>query len=211
MKIRDFRDSGYGIDKDSLPKSQKDAELLNSKYFYTTPCVNGHDSPRYTKGGRCVFCSMSDTAKNRGIEFTGFSKRAIANFTRKIAIDSGNRTYESSRPCKHGHYTRFTGSNNCVECSRISQEKRKVRSRNRRIEKIYGINEEEYSEILLSQNNKCRICFSEYNKKSFHIDHCHSSGAIRGILCSKCNQAIGLFKEDTEAMLRAIEYIKCYS
>lgn len=212
MIVKDFCEEGYGMDFDKLPKSGTEAHDKNSVYFYTGElCVNGHDSPKYTRGGRCVFCTMEHNAKKKGQKFYGFSPRAVANFTRKKAIEGQERTYVPSRPCKNGHSLRYTGSNNCVTCHQISSDKRKDRCRNSRIEKIYGVNQEQYSQILLSQDNKCKICFSEYNKKSFHIDHCHSSGIVRGILCSKCNQAIGLFKENTDVMLRAIEYIKCYS
>ena len=52
------------------------------------------------------------------------------------------------------------------------------------------------------------ICKNESNNKSLHIDHCHDSGKVRGLLCHGCNTAIGLFKENIDTMLKAIKYLK---
>ena len=43
---------------------------------------------------------------------------------------------------------------------------------------------------------------------SCHIDHCHDQNHVRGLLCQKCNQAIGLFKDNTKTMMAAIKYIE---
>jgi hypothetical protein len=65
--------------------------------------------------------------------------------------------------------------------------------------------------FLLSKNT-CDICGgngSEF-KKGMHIDHCHSTGALRGVLCHSCNVGIGLFKDDISLMQKAMEYLsKC--
>jgi hypothetical protein len=70
----------------------------------------------------------------------------------------------------------------------------------------YGLTEEEYKDMILSQNNVCAIC-NKPSDKTLHIDHNHITGEVRGLLCSKCNSAIGLFKEDLVALNRAIEYL----
>ena len=62
--------------------------------------------------------------------------------------------------------------------------------------------------MFIEQDCKCGICCKTITKtKDRHIDHCHSTGKVRGILCSKCNTAIGLLKEDTGIMFNAISYI----
>lgn len=67
--------------------------------------------------------------------------------------------------------------------------------------KVYGVTEEEYRFLLSSS---CAICDS---KELLHIDHCHESGKVRGRLCSKCNQAIGLMDDDPGLMMAAVEYL----
>ena len=79
------------------------------------------------------------------------------------------------------------------------------------LKRTYGITLEEYNDMLKSQNNSCKICKSEnaggiHNK--FYVDHCHKTGKVRGLLCTGCNLALGVFRDSIEIMLRAIEYIK---
>lgn len=56
----------------------------------------------------------------------------------------------------------------------------------------------------------CEICgkSEENNGKGLAIDHCHNTGKIRGMLCSNCNTALGLFDDNIDVMKRAIEYVK---
>jgi hypothetical protein len=73
----------------------------------------------------------------------------------------------------------------------------------------FRINAKQYYEILLAQNNVCAIC-GGLNKNNFKlaIDHCHETGKIRGILCSHCNSGLGMFRDNTELMLKAIKYLE---
>jgi 5-methylcytosine-specific restriction endonuclease McrA len=61
----------------------------------------------------------------------------------------------------------------------------------------YGISSEDYEKKLLMQNGCCAICKLHESKlnKTFHIDHDHKSNSVRGILCSNCNVALGMFKD----------------
>lgn len=79
---------------------------------------------------------------------------------------------------------------------------------------------EEYAQLLNKQNNLCAICkkpesiilVSTHTKpKRLAIDHCHTTKKIRGLLCQKCNTAIGAFGESIEVLQSAIEYLKKYS
>jgi hypothetical protein len=72
--------------------------------------------------------------------------------------------------------------------------------------KRYGLNEEQYDAMILSQNNLCAIC-NKPSHKTLHIDHNHTTGKVRGLLCSNCNTGIGFFKEDIASLYRAIEYL----
>ncbi len=72
----------------------------------------------------------------------------------------------------------------------------------------YSLSIEEYNNILISQNGRCKICFDPPNKKPLFVDHNHKTNQIRGLLCPQCNYALGLLKEDEKRMLRMIEYIK---
>jgi len=81
----------------------------------------------------------------------------------------------------------------------------------RKIKQSYNVNKNEYNEMLKKQNNKCKICgrIFTYNNKTEtpHIDHCHSSGIIRGLLCDRCNKGLGHFGYNIETLKKAIVYL----
>lgn len=75
----------------------------------------------------------------------------------------------------------------------------------------YGVCKVKYEELLLAQGGSCAICKtkfsnSRYNKLS--IDHCHTTGKVRGLLCNNCNTAIGLLKESIHRLEAAKEYLQ---
>ena len=78
--------------------------------------------------------------------------------------------------------------------------------------KKYGIGVEEYNGMLSAQNGGCAICGStdsgDAKKERLHVDHCHSTGIVRGLLCTSCNQGLGKFRDSLELLTKASEYIK---
>lgn len=73
----------------------------------------------------------------------------------------------------------------------------------------YGLTPSQYDSILESQGGKCAICKRKCSRyKNLSVDHDHSTGSVRGLLCCTCNPALGLFKDSPELLLAASEYIK---
>lgn len=66
------------------------------------------------------------------------------------------------------------------------------------LKRVYGITRAELDALIESQGGKCAICGGDPNGPGtrLHIDHCHDSKRIRGLLCAKCNTAIGLLDDD---------------
>lgn len=77
----------------------------------------------------------------------------------------------------------------------------------------FSLSLEEYQEMLDRQNGKCAICdqpethMRNGKLKALAVDHCHSTGRIRGLLCSDCNTGIGKLKDSPEVLLSAIRYL----
>ena len=73
----------------------------------------------------------------------------------------------------------------------------------------YKITKEEYQEALIKQDFRCYICETHQQdlKRRLAVDHCHKTGNVRKLLCSNCNTALGLLKEDTSIMKKLIEYV----
>lgn len=68
----------------------------------------------------------------------------------------------------------------------------------------YGLSELSYKELLDSVDNRCEIC-GDSNRLC--IDHSHSNGNVRGVLCGKCNTAIGMLGDELETLLKAVAYL----
>lgn len=76
------------------------------------------------------------------------------------------------------------------------------------LKRAHGISLARYCEILAEQEYRCRICYKPFNSpKATHIDHCHKTGKIRGILCQKCNNALGLLEDSKEILSSALRYL----
>jgi nitrate/TMAO reductase-like tetraheme cytochrome c subunit len=79
----------------------------------------------------------------------------------------------------------------------------------------YNITPEHYDEMVKSQNNRCAICgnveIAKHNitKKvqKLAVDHCHSSGKVRGLLCQDCNRGLGKFHDNIQRLENAIKYL----
>lgn len=76
----------------------------------------------------------------------------------------------------------------------------------------YGWTVEDYNRALNQQQGCCAICgrvlqSGNLSVAAAHIDHCHATGKVRGILCQSCNMAIGKFQDSVELLGKAIEYL----
>lgn len=75
--------------------------------------------------------------------------------------------------------------------------------------KLYGITPDEYNILANKNNHRCWICNRETKEgKHLHIDHCHETGQIRGLLCFRCNYGLSYFNENANFLLNASNYIK---
>lgn len=90
------------------------------------------------------------------------------------------------------------------------KEKMIRNSKEYHIKKSYGLSYEEYEEMFQIHENKCAICGTEPERK-LHVDHCHSSGNIRGLLCAECNLGLGLFKDNKNFLQSAIQYLEIHN
>jgi len=95
-----------------------------------------------------------------------------------------------------------------------ARNKRKPKHHNHHI-KQYGLTLEQYEGMLEFQDHKCKICGGEESTvdktgitRRLSIDHDHDTGQIRGLLCSRCNTALGSFRDNVESLKRAILYLE---
>jgi Recombination endonuclease VII len=75
---------------------------------------------------------------------------------------------------------------------------------------VYGITAADYWNIYAWQGCRCYICerATGAGRKKLSVDHCHKTGAVRGLLCGPCNRdVLGHLRDDPEALLRAARYL----
>jgi hypothetical protein len=78
------------------------------------------------------------------------------------------------------------------------------------MKRSYGLTFKDYETMLFNQNGVCAICSKEppnTHKKRLNVDHCHTTGKVRGLLCDACNRAIGLLKDSPDLLNKAISYL----
>lgn len=95
------------------------------------------------------------------------------------------------------------------------RKKNPLRDRNRGLKTKYKMTHEDYLKMLEDQGQKCAICCGESQKVHFVVDHDHNccpqeitcGKCIRGLLCDRCNTALGRFDEDPDRLIRAANYL----
>ena len=111
------------------------------------------------------------------------------------------------RQTKRGRQSR------CKECRSEHYQQNKDRAKEYALKRRYGISLKEYTEQCEAQNNLCEMCGKPPKGRSFagvlHVDHNHETGARRGLICNRCNTALGLL-EDGQLLADAWTYLAKY-
>ena len=76
---------------------------------------------------------------------------------------------------------------------------------------LYGVTKQFLLELYEKQDGKCAICGNvSTTERGLHVDHCHKTGVVRGLLCHGCNVTLGNMKDDPEILLKAVEYLRSH-
>ncbi len=85
----------------------------------------------------------------------------------------------------------------------------KAKMREQHLKRLYGLTPADFAKILIDQENRCKICGTiDFGKKGPSVDHDHSTGKVRAILCGRCNKAIGLMDDNPDKLKLAAEYLE---
>ena len=126
----------------------------------------------------------------------------------KIIKSLSNFCKDSARKCGLQSY--------CRDCHKISKkndyEMERDDYRDRRLRNRYGLSLKDFNRMLDSQNNSCMICdnkISIFEKSNLvYVDHNHTTGEVRGLLCNTCNWGIGSFKDSPYLLKKAAAYLE---
>lgn len=108
----------------------------------------------------------------------------------------------------------------CSRCTSMYQKLYRVqnpskvaaRERSKNLRRYYGINPEEYDKLLTWSDGGCAICGAKKGRADLrlYIDHDHTTGMVRGLLCNQCNQGLGNFRDDVRLLKIAIAYLEYF-
>ena len=155
----------------------------------------------------CKECS-SIVAKNKRKPITEARLEAKARF-------NSTEGYRTCTKCDIeqpiANFRRCGGSKNSrrSDCKTCTDKINKPARRERHLQKFYGLSVKDYEDMVLSQNNLCAICGSSepHVGASLAVDHNHTTGKVRELLCSHCNLLLGHAKDSVDILKVAIQYL----
>lgn len=159
-----------------------------------------------SKGKHCIFCvkKRSDKALQKNKEKNQLYSREWREQNKESLKISKKKYYEATKESEQALTYR-------TSYYRKNKDRIKVQNTKSRLKNLYNITNEIFEEILELQNNCCKICnnpFTKTGNSKLCIDHCHTKGNVRGLLCNNCNAGLGMFKDSETNLQNAIEYLK---
>jgi hypothetical protein len=177
-----------------------------------SPCKRGHLGERYISSGQCVECNL-ELARSRDKDSVRAYQREWARADRRSNPEKhragARRRYSVNREKVLDSVKAYAARN--VE--KISERKKKKYAskeykarRTDSLRRLYGITHDDYERMYRDQDGCCAICSEQH--PVLDVDHCHRNGDVRGLLCQKCNKALGLLKDDVGLLQAAADYLR---
>lgn len=137
----------------------------------------------------------------------------IENFPRR-KVQSGLSWHSTCKKCQRKMSDAYRKTDRGKAKIKEWEKANPIKHKTYKLRKRYGIEYEDYINLLIKFNYKCGICDatqSKHKKSSdLYIDHCHKTNKIRGLLCNACNLGLGSFYDNEELLKRAILYLGLY-
>jgi hypothetical protein len=169
-------------------------------HYLSNRCNDGMRNP-------CIACHKDKTQSNRVSEIKSPAAYRICKGCGKDKPPS-SKAYCSECKDAMNSVCKVDGCNNPLDKT-YTAVKPKYCTECNTLHKRYNITSVDKKKLYEEQDGKCKICLTAitYKGQATHIDHSHTTNEVRGILCNKCNQALGLFHDDTDNLNRAITYL----
>lgn len=119
------------------------------------------------------------------------------------------KSIEAFAKDKHKRSGRVSRCKSCIskyDAARYNPTKRLENH----LKRQYSLSLQDYDNLVTKQGGKCAICGTKDpgdNRSRLCVDHCHDTGKVRGLLCARCNIALGGFKDSTKLLAKAILYL----
>ncbi len=186
-----------------------------------------HGSPEYRKVQKydvCSFCGTETRIIAKGLCNACYQRQYhhgtpdYRKVRRICSIPGCENQVASKGLCdKHRMRLRKHGDPNLTRVQKTEWSKNfSQATKNSDLKKSFGITLEDYNKMKDVQGDRCAICgqtektinSNSRKTQALAVDHCHATGAIRGLLCAQCNNGLGRFKDSPELLEKAAEYIR---
>ncbi|MEU5889381.1 endonuclease VII domain-containing protein [Streptomyces sp. NPDC047461] len=126
------------------------------------------------------------------------------NVRPRVEVPPGHKYRRTCGEIKpHSEWTRNRSASDGL--ATLCKSCKAIKGRAGHLKRHYGITEAERDELIASQGGVCCICLAASPE---HVDHCHETGRVRGVLCFSCNAALGQFKDRPDVIRRAATYVE---
>ncbi len=164
-------------------KSYSEKDRRHQYYLLNKESIKQKSHERYM--------ANREKAKQQNIEYRKKHKDRLHNLQRE------DRKNNPEKYLKRNQRWRSAHREQCAKMTRTNWLRRR-----------YGISPDEWEMIFQAQGNRCAICKSDTpGKQSWHLDHDHSTGRVRGILCHMCNILLGSAVDNCDNLMSAIKYL----
>ncbi len=141
--------------------------------------------------------------KTRTSGYSCHCKKCTCEYARDYGSKNKKRRNKSAKRRYHANSSKQKAR------AKTWRENNAERRRNAYLKRRFGITLADYNMMLENQEHRCAGCRREFSAALIPaVDHCHSTGNVRGLLCSFCNRGIGLMYDDPSTLLRLIDYLK---
>ena len=117
------------------------------------------------------------------------------------------------RECDAAYLSEYAATPNGKERRRVGRSRWNESNHDYFLRYRYGITAEDYANLLDMQGGCCAICGTDTpggRDKVWHVDHCHDTLKVRGLLCGLCNRGLGQFKDDLDRLRSAVAYLELH-
>lgn len=170
-------------------------------------CIDGHRNK----------CNQCEEKRIRQRNLNGLETRLSAEYkSPRTKICSVCKQEKQMGEFSKHSYSSDGYKGECKQCRSQSYYQRSSQQRNAALQRIYGITQEQFNQMLIRQGGVCAICQERetaLNAKSgkikpLSVDHNHITGEVRGLLCQNCNAIIGYSNENKESLRTAVGYLE---
>jgi len=97
-----------------------------------------------------------------------------------------------------------------TEYAKANRDKACATQRKSKLKRNWGMTLDQFDSLLRAQGGGCAICGSKEpgGTGRFHVDHCHATGSVRGLLCTRCNTGLGQFRDRPDLLRQAANYVE---